>query len=97
MVDRLANKVREVNISACGIGFVCDEKVSLGTQLQIELRLFPGERVIRTKGRIVGCETLEDVYYWRVDFFGMPSSTQEALIQHIVQRQSAQLKQTRGR
>ncbi len=95
MVDKLANRVREVNISACGMGFVCDHSISLGTQMQLELQLFPGEIKVRSKGRIVGCEPLEDVFYWRVDFFGMSKVSQEKLIQHVVQRQGAQLKKDR--
>ncbi len=92
MVDRLANRVQEVNISACGIGFVCDDDIDVGAQLRIELQLFPAKKTIVSTGIVVGCEPLKEDYYWRIDFYGMSHDTQELLIQHIVQRQSVQLK-----
>lgn len=92
LINRLANRAREVNISACGAGFVCDEDVAVGAQLQIELQLLPGEVLVHTKGRVVGCEAAGSGYYWRVDFYDITPAAQELLIQHIVQRQSAQLK-----
>lgn len=92
MVDKLANKVKEVNISACGIGFVCDESVPVGSQLNLDLQLFPSNKAIKSSGIVVGCEPLGSGFYWRIDFYGMTQGTQELLIQHIVQRQGAQLK-----
>lgn len=95
LVGRLASRAREVNISACGAGFVCDERVAEGTALQLELQLYPGTTKVHTKGRVVGCEPLGEGFYWRVDFYNITPAVQEALIQHIVQRQSAQLKERR--
>lgn len=95
LVGRLASRAREVNISACGAGFICDESVANGAALQLELQLYPGTTKVQTKGRVVGCEALGDGYYWRVDFYDITAAVQEELIQHIVQRQSAQLKERR--
>lgn len=92
LVDSLANRAREVNISACGAGFVCDEQVTPGEQLQIELQLLPSDTLVHTKGRVVGCESTTSGFYWRVDFYEITPAAQEQLIQHVVQRQSAQLK-----
>lgn len=92
LVDRLANRVKEVNISACGLGFVSDREIPKGSRMRLELQLFPSAQKIETKGMVVGCEPMDSGYYLRLDFFDMRQAAQEVLIQHIVQRQSAQLK-----
>ena len=97
LVGRIASRVREVNISACGIGFVCDDQVADGSRLELELELFPDNNIIKTKGLLVACDRTESGYFWRVDFYDMRQASQEALIQHIVRRQSAQLKSNRSK
>ena len=93
LVNRIAYKVREVNISACGMAFINDEALDEGTRLYIELQLLPSQKKVRTDGILVSCEQLdEDEHYWRIDFYNMGESAQEELIQHIVKRQSVQLK-----
>lgn len=98
LVDRIAQRVKEANISACGIAFKNDEAISLGAKLKLELTLFPNERKILTNGYVVGCDhVLEtDMWFVRIDFYSMTEQSQEHLIQHIVQGQSAQLKSMRG-
>ena len=93
LVDRIAHKVREANISACGIAFVADDYVMEGTRVRMDLTLYPEEIEVQTLGFVVGCDATEDQgkYYWRVDFYGMGERSQEKLIQHIVQSQSQQL------
>lgn len=96
MVDQLAKRVKEVSISACGIGFVADREVPEGSRVALELVLEPDQFVIKTKGFVVAVDAYERGFYWRVNFYDMPASHQERLIQHIVQRQSVQLKYGRG-
>jgi PilZ domain. len=93
-ISRIAHKVKEANLSACGIGFVNNEQIGVGENLNLQLKLSPGDLEIETNGRVVSCEPNFDgeSYYWRIDFFGMNKSNQEALIQHIVRTQSSQLK-----
>lgn len=97
LVGRIANRVKEVNISACGIGFPNEVAAAPGEKLRVELELFPDNYLINAKGVIVGCDRVSDGYFWRVDFYDMSSAAQEALIQHIVRRQSTQLKSARAR
>ncbi len=92
VLDRIANRVKEVNISACGLGFVSDRDLAPGTRMQLELQLFPSNKKVMSKGRVVASDLVENGHYLRIDFFDMKQSAQEILIQHIVQRQSAQLK-----
>lgn len=96
MTAQLATRFREVNISACGIGFWSDQDAPPGTHLRLELELSSGIKKISSKGILVASEQTPQGYYWRVNFYGMSLANQELLIQHIVQRQSAQLKQLRG-
>lgn len=96
LVARIANKVKEANISACGIAFFNEEPVPVGADLRMELTLYPSQRRIHTDGRVVGCDqTGDQTYYWRLDFYGMSKADQEDLIQHIVRSQSQQLKTIR--
>lgn len=95
LVGRMANRAREVNISACGAGFLSDEDVPKDARLQLELQLLPGTTKVHTKARVIACEPHGSSYFWRVEFFDITAAVQEVLIQHIVQRQSALLKTRR--
>lgn len=94
-LTRVVSRIREINISACGLGFVSDQPAQVGRHMRCELELTPVGKTIITRGVLVACDTLAGGFYWRVDFYGMSRASQEQLIQHIVQRQSAQLKNRR--
>ena len=100
LVERLAHKIKEVNISACGIAFQAEGELAEGTDVSLDIVLQPSERHIFTFGKVVGCEMVgrskRDGYYVRINFYGMSNSDQELLIQHIVQRQSTQLRSQRS-
>ncbi len=99
LVDRIAHRVQEVNISACGLAFSHGDPIAEGSRIQIELTLLPKEVKIVSEGIVVACELTtgdHQRYYCRVDFYGMPPEKHEKLIQHIVQSQSAQLKSRRA-
>ena len=88
LVQRIAHKVRQVNISACGMGFEVDEHLKEGDLLMVDLVLIPGNINIFTYGRIISSEPAgANQHYVRMDFFGMSATDQELLIQHIVRRQ----------
>jgi len=96
LVGRIAHRVKEANISACGVGFENDESVSEGARLKMELTLYPSEKRLSTNGIVISCAPGDDnTWYWRIDFYGMAESVQETLIQHVVQSQSMQLKRSR--
>ena len=98
LVSRVAMKVQEVNISACGMGFYYPYQLTEGVQIRLEFDLKPsGERIV-TDALVVQCSLKnqsDDDFYCRVDFYGMTAHSQEILIQHVVQSQSAQLKALR--
>lgn len=92
LVSRIAEKVREVNISACGIAFQDDEYLKQNTALKMEITLYPSNQKVEAEGRVVSCDAVEDGdgYYLRIDFYSMSDAHQELLIQHIVRSQSNQ-------
>ncbi|ACR14431.1 PilZ domain-containing protein [Teredinibacter turnerae] len=94
LVSKLAQKLQEVNISACGMGFFSDEAAAEGALLRLELTLYPDKKTLNTHGKVIACELEAGSgrYYWRVDFESMSKVHQELLIQHIVRSQSQQLK-----
>ncbi len=93
LVTRIASRIKEANLSACGIGFSNDEPIPVGANLRLEITLYPTQKRITTDGRVVGCDQADtEGYYWRIDFMGMSKADQEELIQHIVRSQSQQLK-----
>ncbi len=96
LMRRLAHRLRDVSISACGVAFASDAAIDAGTKLQLSLELLPGDQTVRSKGTVVGCEPIGSGFYWRVEFYDMHAVAQETLIQHIVQRQFAQLKMARS-
>ncbi len=99
LVERLAHKIRDVNISACGMAFLAEGEFELGQDLSLDIVLQPAETHIFSLGKVVGCEKDKsgDGSYVRVDFYNMSNTDQENLIQHIVQRQSTQLRVLRDK
>jgi len=103
LVERIAHRVQQVNISACGLAFSHEDPIAEGSRIQIELTLYPKEVKILCEGILVACEltsadhqrTGKEKYYCRVDFYGLSDEKQEKLIQHGVQSQSLQLKSRR--
>ena len=89
-------RMTEVNISACGMGFIDKQLLRRGQILKLDLRLSPEELTIVTLAEVVACEHLDDgQYFLRLNFPQISSSDQELLIQHVVKKQSAQLRQRR--
>ena len=83
-----------VNISGCGISFDCTEQLQTGDQLELSLVLKPSNVMIDLEGEVISCEkqlTNADKSYTIRVSFKENNSAQEQLIQHIVQKQCAQI------
>ena len=85
----------QVNLSACGIAFECEDQFEAGQRLEIHLILKPVNTHLSMIGRVVACEYTEEgrdkPFLVRIDFDEIGRNAQEELIQHIVRRQSDQL------
>ncbi|MFA7552612.1 MAG: PilZ domain-containing protein [Spongiibacteraceae bacterium] len=106
LIHQVAYTVREVNVSACGIAFVNEEYLEKGQQLQLDIVLQPSELHVVVMAEVIECASLptdsvavtpteQERYYLRLNFSEINPHDQELLIQHIMKRQSAVLKQRR--
>ncbi|NHN37011.1 hypothetical protein G8764_06890 [Pseudomaricurvus alcaniphilus] len=99
MTQRLAYRVHEVSISACGMAITLEEALAADTCLELQLSLLPGDNRVQCLGLVLDSERREGEkgYYTRIDFCDLASRDQEILIQHLVQRQGRQLADGRSR
>lgn len=83
-----------VSISGCGVSFNCAENLPEGTRLQLSITLKPSNTLLILQGQVVSTEAQghcrEKPYSIRVSFDNN-EAIQEQLIQHIVQKQCAQI------
>ncbi len=89
-----------VSISGCGIAFDCAEHLQPGTRLRVSMVLKPANIQLKLSARVIACETdtgnTERPYWVRISFDDNNPSAREQLIQHVVQKQYAQLARDRN-
>ena len=102
LIHRIAFTQQVVNISACGIAFPCDSALKKNDYVQLDLQLLPSQLQLVVLAKVVDCNKLPEdqmvdgqTHFLRLNFDEIGSNDQEMLIQHIVKRQSSQLKQQR--
>lgn len=106
LLQSIAYSLRQVNVSACGMAFAVDELLETGQKIQLDILLHPSELHVVAMAEVIDCavsnqsiEAEEDHssadYFVRLNFTDINSNDQELLIQHIVKRQSNQLKERR--
>ena len=97
LVQNIAYKVKEANLSACGIAVELDDDLKKSDRLVMELTLGSERSPIVTGAVVIACQKggEDGRQYVRLDFFGMSHGDQEKLIQHMVKRQSALLRESR--
>ena len=86
---------RAVNLSGCGIGFYTEEMLQEDTALAIDMVLSPENTYLTLFGRVVYSNTdTEGHYFVAVDFENMDETDQEKIIQHVIKKQSLDLKRS---
>jgi len=89
----------QVNISACGMAFECDEPIDAGQMLELNLLLKSVNATLKLKGCVTACDRVVassgKLYLLRLDFVSTDIHVREELIQYIVRRQSMQLSEQR--
>lgn len=102
MLQKIAYDLKQVNVSACGMAFTVDESLNQGDLLQLDILLQPAELHLVAMAEVVACEKRQELtedsadhLFLRLNFIDMHPNDQELLIQHVVKRQSAQLKARR--
>lgn len=91
---------QQVNISACGIAFPSHEQLRPNDKILLDLTLFPSNVCLKLVAVVIRCEPLsepigEDAHMIRADFVDITSNEQEVLVQHVIKRQTLQLKERR--
>jgi len=80
-----------VSISGSGLAFSGTENLPVGSQLHLSVLLKPSDIQLNFVGEVVACEQLgtdlNHPYWIRVNIAENDHSTQEQLIQHVVQKQ----------
>lgn len=96
-----SNTLRDVSLSACGIGFPAEVKAGVDENVWVEMILQPDMIKITTVGKVVGCEKNDDderyPYYLRLDLDDLSVDDEESLIQHVIRRESQLLREQRER
>lgn len=99
LMHKIAYTLRQVNVSACGIAFATEEMLEPGQLLKLDIMLQPTELHVVALAEVVESSVigLEDIEgnsscFVRLNFTEINSNDQELLIQHMVKKQSAQLK-----
>lgn len=85
----------DVNISGCGMAFNCAEEFAEGDLLELQITLLPSQATLHMLARVNGFDHQHNgipmPHRVRTEFIGKDSEAHEILIQHLVQRQSAQI------
>ena len=84
-----------VSLSGSGIAFHCREALSAETRLRVRTVLKPSNICLQFTATVVACDKLpegsDEPYWMRISIDSGNSAAQEQLIQHIVQKQCAQI------
>jgi hypothetical protein len=91
---------QEVNLSATGISFHVSEPIPKGTILELKILLLPSYTGILCFAEVVSCDELDasdsdHCYNLRTNFSHIRTRDRDVLIQHVIQRQGAQIRQAR--
>ena len=93
--------VRAVNVSAAGICFEAEDALDPGGLLELRLLLLPSYVGVSAVGTVVRCdetapEESDLPYRIAVDFDYLRDDDRELLVQHVVRRETEQLRDSRG-
>ncbi|MFA5982635.1 MAG: PilZ domain-containing protein [Methylococcaceae bacterium] len=89
---------RNVNLSAAGLAFECEETLEEGSFLEIKMTLVSCMAVIVTYGKVVYCKqnqisTSNFPYMAGIDYVNMKEQDREVLIKHVLKRQLQQIRE----
>ncbi len=91
------NDTRNVNISATGIAFNCEETLKQGDYLEIKMLLVSSMAVVVTYGKVIYCKRSQSndsrfPHFIGVDFINMKDEDREMLIKYVVKKQLQQIR-----
>lgn len=98
--ELLNQPIQAVNLSATGISFQVTEYIQPGSTLELKLLLTPSYVGILSFVEVVGCDPVETEpaqgYHLRTSFMHIRERDRDVLIQHVIQRQGAQIRRARA-
>ncbi len=93
--DFLEHEPREINLSGGGMAIKADTPISAGANLTIDLVLLPDNDPMRIFGSVVDCRVHNGLHTISIAFEEIRQEDQDRLIQHILRRQTADLRAQR--
>lgn len=93
--DFLEHEPREINLSGGGMAIRADTPISAGANLTIDLVLLPDNDPMRIFGSVVDCREQNGLHTISIAFEEIRQEDQDRLIQHILRRQTADLRAQR--
>ncbi|MEM7255063.1 MAG: PilZ domain-containing protein [Pseudomonadota bacterium] len=92
-----ARPTHSVNLSASGMSFNTCEALEPGSVVELKLLVFPSHTCILALGAVVNCHSVdmprdEFIYRVGVDFSYIREIDREQLVRHVIQKQSANLR-----
>ncbi|WP_435686536.1 hypothetical protein [Sedimenticola selenatireducens] len=101
--ELLKQPAQAVNLSATGISFQVTEFIQPGSTLELKLLLTPSYAGILSFVEVIGCdpaapepEEPDPGYNLRTAFVHIRERDRDVLIQHVIQRQGAQIRRARA-
>lgn len=95
----LLNHLQEVNLSASGMSFESNTPINEGTNLKLEMVLFPEYQYLPLHAQVINCRKKVDDTLYRfqicVEFVDIKNKMQEEIMQHVLNKQSTELQQQR--
>ena len=85
----------EVNLSANGVAFETDRPITEGTNLQLEMIIFPENYYIPVYSRVINCRKTQhkiDIYSIAVEFVAMSDTDREVIVHHVLKKQAEELR-----
>lgn len=95
----LGGKIRpnhRVNLGSDGMHFNAEEPLPPNTPLRLKLVLFPSHLCLHLQSKVIACDKQDQGYRIEVEFEDVGETEHEALIRHLLEKQSAALRRSRG-
>ncbi|MFT4560392.1 MAG: c-di-GMP-binding flagellar brake protein YcgR [Gammaproteobacteria bacterium] len=94
--DHDEHEPKEINLSGGGMAITAERVLDVGTNLAIDLVLLPSNDPMRIFGRVLSTKKIDgDQHVISIVFVEIRPDDQDRLIQHVLRRQSEQLRLAR--
>ena len=94
--DHLEHEPKEINLSGGGMAITAVHPLAVGTNLAIDLVLLPENDPMRIFGKVIHSRNLEGEHYLiSIEFDDIRQDDQDRLVQHVLRRQSKELRAAR--